>query len=66
MTTVVKSGERMAAPATDLPGLTQLRRELEALASMMPGLISGLVPVMPGHVAPTEAEVEEGFDNMPV
>jgi hypothetical protein len=66
MTIKAKSDDHAAQTAPELPGLSLLRSELEALAVIMPGLISGMAPVMPGHVPPTEAEVEEGFDNMPV
>ena len=53
-----------AATATgaELPGLALLHAELAALAIMLPGLLPGL----PSPVPLTEAEVEAGFDNMPV
>ena len=51
-----------AAPGSEAPGLSLLRAELEVLSILMPGLVAAL----PGHLPPTEAEVEAGFDNMPV
>lgn len=51
-----------AVTEPEMPGLSLLKAELEALSILMPGL----EVVLPGHVPPTETEVEEGFDNMPV
>ena len=59
-----KSTKDSAATATgaELPGLALLHAEMAALAIMMPGLVPGV----PSPVPMTEAEVEAGFDNMPV
>lgn len=65
--TTKKTEEGAVAPVTEssvaeMPGLSLLRAELEALAVLMPGL----APVLPAAETRTDAEIEADFDNMPV
>ena len=62
MTDTAKIDAGARRPVPEGAGLSLLRRELEALASVMPGLM----PILPTQELPTEAEVEAGFDNVPV
>jgi len=63
---MTKTTADMTQIATDLVLATQsatlrlLEVEMEAIAQMMPGAATEPAPL------PTEQEVEDGFDNMPV
>ena len=56
-----------AAAAGQAMGLAVLRAEMEALSKMMPGAVSeeDAAQAEARHAA-EEAEIEAGFDNMPV
>lgn len=53
-----------AAANAQVMGLSLLKAEMAALAQMMPGQESD--PVTEARRAAEEAEIEAGFDNMPV